>query len=230
MKSKWLHRKNNRKLILFCNGWGMDENPFILLKSREWNVLMFYDYVSLEPDLNLSSLFYDYREIVLIAWSMGVWAGQQLFFPFREKLKAALAVNGTLCPIDNQYGIPVDVALTTLDNFDDQQRRKFYHRMCRDRNNYRLFLENQPARSVESQKSELSYLLTTVDCDKQIEPIYSCVLVGTHDYIVPTASQLDFWSKQIIRQVNGYHFMFYAYKCWDDIILQAEENLNGSGS
>ena len=230
MKSKWLHRRKNKKLILFCNGWGMDENPFIPLKSREWNVLMFHDYISLEPDLNLNSLFYDYKEIVLIAWSMGVWAGQQLFSSFRENLKTALAINGTLCPVDNQYGIPVDVVLATLNNFDELKRRKFYHRMCRKQNNYRLFLENQPTRSVGSQKRELSHLLTTVDCDKQNEPIYNSVLVGDHDYIVPTASQLKFWPKQIVKQINAYHFLFYAYKCWDEIILEAEEKMNGSGS
>jgi len=231
VRSKWLHRKNNKRLILFCNGWGMDEHPFVPLTSREWNVLMFYDYSSsLIPDLDLYGLFKDYREIVLVSWSMGVWVGQQLFSPFREDLKTALAVNGTLCPVDDQYGIPVGVALATMDSFDEQQRGKFYHRMCRDRDQYRLFLENQPARSVGSQQRELVHLLKIVDCDKQIEPVYNCALVGNHDYIVPTANQLNFWSKQIVRQVNGYHFLFYAYKCWDELIVEAEENVNGTES
>jgi len=230
VRSKWLHRKENRKLILFCNGWGMDANPFVPLESHEWNVLMFYDYTDLVSNPSLNSLFEDYREIVLIGWSMGVWAGQQLFAPYRGKLKLALAVNGTLCPVNDQYGIPMDVVRATIENFNEQQRRKFYHRMCREQNSFRLFQKNQPARSVDSQKRELEHLLKIVDCKQQTEPVYNCVLVGDHDYIMPTANQLDFWPKKIIRQVNGYHFLFYAYQSWDEIVLEAEESVNGSGS
>ena len=222
VKSKWLHRKENRKLIFFCNGWGMDEYPLIPLKSHEWNVLMFYDYIDLVPDHDLRELFENFEVIVLVAWSMGVWAGQQLFLPFQKNLKAALAVNGTLCPIDDQFGIPVKVAQATLDGFDKRQRMKFYQRMCRDREVYRDFVDYQPLRSVDNQKRELAHLLNTVDCNEQTESIYTCALVANHDYIIPTANQLNFWPKEIIQRVNGYHFLFYTYQSWDEIVLAAD--------
>ncbi len=230
MRSKWLHRKENGKLMLFCNGWGMDEYPLLPLQSHEWNVLMFYDYVDLVPDHNLRELFKSYEETVLVAWSMGVWAGQQLFSPFQKDLKAALAVNGTLCPIDDQFGIPVNVVQATLAGFDKKQRTKFYHRMCRDRTLYRTFLDYQPARGVDNQKTELAHLLKTVACDEQTEPIYTYALVADHDYIIPTANQLNFWPEKIVRRVSGYHFLFYAYQSWDEIVLEAERKMNGSES
>ena len=80
----------------------MDEYPFSPLKSNEWNVIMFYDYSDLVPDLDLATIFSEYEEIVLIAWSMGVWAGQQIFSSFKDDLQGALAINGTLCPVDDE--------------------------------------------------------------------------------------------------------------------------------
>lgn len=220
MKSKWLHQKRSDKLIVFCNGWGMDEYPLAPLESHEWNVLMFYDYADLTPDQDLHKLVDEYKEIVLIAWSMGVWVGQELFNPFITELKAALAVNGTLFPIDDQFGIPEDVVQATLANLDEKQRLKFYHRMCRDRALYRSFLSNQPQRSVESQRNELAVLLETAQGHSREKSIYDCAFVSEHDFIMPTKNQLDFWPEKIVRQIDGTHFPFYAYSSWDEIVAE----------
>jgi pimeloyl-[acyl-carrier protein] methyl ester esterase len=218
VKSKWLHRKKSDKLIFFCNGWGMDEHPFTPLESSEWNVLMFYDYTDLRTDQNLVQLIDKYTEVVLVAWSMGVWVGQQLFHPFSDNLTASLAINGSLKPIDDQFGIPEDIAQGTHDSLDEKQRLKFYGRMCKDRTLYRDFLTNQPQRSVESQKIELGVLLNITRDTSIRKSIYDCVLVSEHDYIIPTKSQLNFWPEKIIRHVNGSHFLFYSYENWDDIV------------
>jgi len=218
VKSKWLHQKESDNLIFFCNGWGMDEHPFSPLESHEWNVLMFYDYSDLIPDQDLHKLVDKYEEIVLVAWSMGVWAGQQLFLPFLTELKASLAINGTLCPIDDQFGIPEDVVQATLANLDEKQRLKFYHRMCRDRALYRSFLNNQPLRSVESQRRELAALLKTARVHSSEKSIYDCALVSDHDRIMPTKNQLNFWPEEIVRRIDASHFLFYAYSSWDEII------------
>ncbi len=156
----------------------MDERALAGLDSHGWNVLMLYDYADLVPDQDLEELFRSYEEIALVAWSMGVWVGQQIFSPFRQQLQACLAINGTLCPIDDQFGIPKDVVRGTLENFDKKQRLKFYHRMCRDREVYRRFVREQPARSVENQKIELVALLETAGCEPEQESLYQRVLVA----------------------------------------------------
>jgi pimeloyl-[acyl-carrier protein] methyl ester esterase len=218
VKSKWLHQKKSNKLIFFCNGWGMDEHPLTPLESHEWNVLMFYDYTDLTLDQDLHKLVDEYQEIVLIAWSMGVWVGQQLFYPFLRDLTASLAINGTLCPIDDQFGIPEDVVRATLANLDENQRLKFYLRMCRERVLYRNFLDNQPQRSVESQRKELAVLLEIARCHSSEKSIYEYVLVSEQDRIMPTKNQLSCWPDKIVRRVDGSHFLFYAYGSWDEIV------------
>lgn len=196
----------------------MDEHPFTPLESHEWNILMLYDYADLIPDQDLQKLFGAYKKIVLVAWSMGVWAGQQLFYPFLSELTASLAINGTLCPIDDQLGIPEDIVRGTLANLDEKQRLKFYHRMCRDRVLYRSFLNNQPLRSVESQRRELAALLETARDGSREKSIYNCAVVSEHDRIMPTKNQLNFWPEKIVRRVDGSHFLFNAYGSWDELI------------
>ena len=56
MKYKWLNQKNNQKLIVFFNGWGMDEFVVNHLQAEEYDVLMFYDYNSLTIDFDLKTL------------------------------------------------------------------------------------------------------------------------------------------------------------------------------
>ncbi|MCF8055346.1 MAG: DUF452 family protein [Desulfocapsa sp.] len=222
MKSKWLYRRESNKLIIFCNGWGMDERPFAGLESHDWDVLMLYDYVDLVPDQDLEGLFNSYEETALIAWSMGVWVGQQIFAPYRQQLHTTLAANGTLCPIDDRFGIPQDVAQSTLEHFNEKQRLKFYHRMCRDRESYRRFVREQPARSVENQKKELHALLETVGCNPQEKSLYQRTLVADHDFIMPTSNQLNFWPEKMVKRLDGYHFLFYSYRSWDEIVGEAE--------
>ena len=200
----------------------MDELPLAALESHDWDVLMFYDYVDLVPDKDLGKLLSSYDETALIAWSMGVWAGQQIFSSYRQQLKTSLAVNGTLCPIDDQFGIPKAVVQATMEHFDEKQRLKFYHRMCRDREVYRRFVREQPVRSVENQKEELAALLETAGCKREEEPLYQRALVADHDFIMPTANQLNFWPEKMVKQRSGTHFLFYSYQSWDEIVGEAE--------
>ncbi|AGF79921.1 hypothetical protein UWK_03404 [Desulfocapsa sulfexigens DSM 10523] len=196
----------------------MDERPFIPLTSDRWNILMFYNYADLRTDQDLHGLMGQYEDIVLIAWSMGVWAGQRLFQPFKKNLRVALAINGTPCPIDDQFGIAEAVVRGTLDNLNEKQRLKFYYRMCRDRLLYSRFLENQPLRSVEDQRCELGALLKNACHCQGEESIYDCALVSEHDLVMPTQNQLNYWPEKRVRRVDGSHFLFYGYGSWDEIV------------
>ena len=57
MEYKWLSQKNNNKLIIFFNGWGMDEFPVKHLASDDYDIIMFYKYHSLHNAILL--LFLD---------------------------------------------------------------------------------------------------------------------------------------------------------------------------
>lgn len=221
MKSAWLHQRRKERLIIFCNGWGMDANPFLPLGASEYDVLMLSDYHDLALDCDLAALFTRYRITYLVSWSMGVWIGQQIFQPWSHCLKGAIAINGTLCPVHDQFGIPVQLYSATLENFSAHSRLKFYRRMCRDRKTYETFLGNQPARSLENQLLELTALQGQVSCQPAEDAIYTKILIVDQDLVVPTSHQIAFWQGREVMRLEGAHFLFYRWNSWDDLVAGA---------
>ena len=56
MKYKWLNKHQNNNIIVFFNGWGMDESVVHHLDFSDYDVVMFYDYNNLETDFDFSSI------------------------------------------------------------------------------------------------------------------------------------------------------------------------------
>ncbi len=216
MKSCWQHRANREKLLVFCNGWGMDERPFLPLASRDLDVLHCYDFRQIDIDAVLPEIG-AYRERVLLSWSMGVWGGQQIFGESSEQFDRTIAVNGTLCPVDDRFGIPRNLFAGTLEGWSQITRQKFYRRLCGNGEIERRFLQHQPARSLADQRQELAYYLDAADCGKREQSIYREVVVAEKDRIVPTANQLAFWGERATMLADS-HFPFYRWHCWDDLL------------
>lgn len=214
----WLHKENRNRLIVFCNGWGMDGQPFRPLESHEYDVLNLYDFRNLECNKELDTLLAGYGEYILIGWSMGVWAGQKIFAESSYQFTRTIAINGTLCPIDDHYGIPRELFVGTMKGWSDLARCKFYHRLCGSMEIEHCFLANQPDRSLTDQQDELAYYLDAACCMKREESMYSEVIVSDRDRIVPTAHQLEFWGKEVAVQLAGSHFPFYHFSRWDDLL------------
>lgn len=219
MKSCWLHRSGRPNLILFCNGWGMDQYPFQPLGSMSQDVLMLYDYTDIpsEPQDIIRSMD-GYHSITLVAWSMGVAYAQKLFANCSSLFTKTIAVNGTLCPINDHCGIPVKVFAATRDDFSERARLKFYRRMCRDKLLLKVFLGNQPRRSVQSQQAELAAIYLDSVCETEEISIYSNVVISQNDYIMPTLNQLNFWKNSPTHLLSGAHFPFYLWESWDDLL------------
>jgi len=222
MKSEWLHRQQKERLIILCNGWGMDANPFLPLGAREYDVLILSDYRDLSLDCDLATLIDSYQSAFLVSWSMGVWVGQQIFQPWSHRLQGAIAINGTLCPIHDQFGIPEQIYGATLEQFHAASRQKFYRRMCRDRKVFDTFLTHQPQRSVVDQRWELVALQRQVSCQTAEDAIYRHIVIAGQDMVVPTTNQLAFWQGRAIRLVEGNHFLFYRWNSWDELMGMIE--------
>ena len=75
MKQYFIIKNNQKHLLLFFAGWGMDETPFLQIHPTDKDWMICYDYRSLEFD---ADILQEYSEITLIAWSMGVWAASQI--------------------------------------------------------------------------------------------------------------------------------------------------------
>ncbi len=229
MKHSWLHQLQWQKerLIVFCNGWGMDGRPFQHLGASETDVLMLFDYRDLSLDCDLAALCKRYQSVFLVSWSMGVWVGQQIFRSWSHCLSGAVAINGTLCPIHDHFGIPVAVYGATLEQLDATSLLKFYRRMCRERKILDTFLVHQPQRSVENQRNELAALQEMARCEGCETAIYQDILIADQDLVFPASNQLAFWQRgqdgQRVHSMKGSHFPFYDWKSWDDLLNAAVE-------
>ena len=137
MKQTFIIRNNQRHLLLFFAGWGMDETPFLSIHPAECDWMICYDYRSLEFDTTLIQV---YSEITLIAWSMGVWAASQVMKQYPSlPVSQSTALNGTLYPIHETEGITPSVFEGTLQRLNEQTLLKFQRRMCGSAADYKAF-------------------------------------------------------------------------------------------
>ena len=162
---------------------------------------MFYDYNSLDIDL---SILEKYTEKYLVAWSMGVMCATL----FNIKYKTATAVNGTLKPIDNTYGIPVKIYNLTLQGLTPAGAQKFVMNMFKEKNiNFKI------NRDFENIKKELAVLKTYVaNTDFQ----YNRVIISSDDKIIPSKNQSNFWG--IEPNTNSGHCPFFLFNSWSELL------------
>ncbi|MGL1931869.1 MAG: DUF452 family protein [Desulfotalea sp.] len=199
-------RKTDKSLLIFFNGWGMDENPILPFVPVNRDLLIIYDYRKF--DFSELSLFLDdYDNCEIISWSMGVLAGQEaLSLPaLSTKCKFALAINTTLQPINDEFGIPLNIYKDMTNNFLSSLE-KFQKGMClRDLG---FFLKHKSLRSSKDQLEELEILYKKKISYIEKDSLFNAVLIGRGDKIIPAKNQLKFWQKtpKIIRSLAHYPF------------------------
>ena len=125
MQYKWLNKQNNKKLIVFFNGWGMDEKAVEHLECNNYDILTFYDYRNFEIE---TFDFSKYEKKYLIAWSMGVYVCNY-FYDLFKNFDKFIAINGTQKPIDDEFGIPKIIYNLTVENFNDLSCAKFFKKI-----------------------------------------------------------------------------------------------------
>ena len=227
MKYKWLNRRENKKIILFYNGWGMDENVVKHLDTENYDVLMFYDYNNLDTDFDFE-LLNIYEEKNLIAWSMGVMVAT-LIPPLTRHFVTpsptrgegiVVAINGTLKPIDAEFGIHPRIYDLTINGFNEKGRERFISSMFDIQASSSLF---PLAREINEQHTELIALKEL--CDSTLTPaftlgegkvFYNNILISDNDKIIPTKSQVAFWG--IEPNIKGGHCPFFQFSKWSELL------------
>ena len=224
MKYKWLNQKNNQKLIIFFNGWGMDENVVKHLDVEDYDVLMFYDYNNLDTDFDFE-LLNIYEEKNLIAWSMGVmvsaYLAPSLALPLGEGKRTA--INGTLRPIDEEYGIHPKIYDLTIKGFNEKGRDRFIKSMFDAQTPHPNSLSKE--REIKEQLSELVALKEICASTPPPNPLpqgagerslYNKILISDNDKIIPTKSQIAFWG--IEPNIKGGHCPFFQFRKWSELL------------
>lgn len=202
MNYKWINKINTDKLIIFFNGWGMDEKIISHLDCEDYNVIVFYDYNNLDIDIDLSS----YREKHLIAWSMGTMIATLFDF---GSMESATAICGTPLAIDDTYGIPERIYNLTIRGFSETSSQKFMERMFIERPDLKTFSN----RTFESKLSELKQMLMYKP-NRDFK--YTKAIVADSDKIIPTKNQLNYWDNPII--INSGHCPFMLYSKWSELL------------
>lgn len=219
-----LHLQSNdsENLILFFCGWGMDENPFSILKNNS-DVLYVYDYTTPEfPGFDFSK----YKQVSLLAFSYGVYASGIATLPDDLKFEKSTAINGTLIPVDENYGVPLRQFELT-EKMDSSTVVKFRQRLfggVKAKEHFEIFEKNLPQRSAQSCTDELSGMKKYVPVLPVPQRKFDKVYIGLHDRCVPTRNQKNFWHKicqnnedsNIIELETG-HFPFYNYESIEEL-------------
>lgn len=206
MKYKWLNRKFTDNLIIFFNGWGMDENVVKHLNHENVDVVMFYDYNDLETDFKLP---FEYKSIKLVAWSMGVMIASIVMPLLKINLEHSVAINGTLFPIDAEYGINPKIYDLTVNSFNENVRNQFVRNMFTNKDTREFEL----IRTLDNQKSEL---IALKKYKSNTDFKYDRVLISDNDKIIPTKNQVNYW--KIGPNLKGGHCPFFSFKSWGEIL------------
>lgn len=218
MNSQFLHKKNNQAVILFFNGWGMDEHAIQHVKPIHADILMLNDYRSLSFD---ESCLKNYKTIYVIAWSLGVWVANVWMQQSKQKIDRSIAINGTCMPINSGFGIAPDVFQATIDNWTIAGRNKFQLRMFKDRSIYSANEDKLPHRSLENQKEELIFLQQIIQQPHVGTYEWNKIFIGMDDLIIPASNQSLFWKdkNKHISITSMPHYPFLELKSWEDILL-----------
>jgi Uncharacterized protein conserved in bacteria len=201
----------------------MDEQPFIGIKSKEYDVFIIYDYSVFEDFTNIKQEILKYSQICLIAWSMGVWAAERCLENESICFTKAIAINGTLKPINDVEGIPESIYNGTIKNLPEVLP-KFNLRMCGGKNGLEYYLERCSKRNALEIKEELIkikelFLQENSTNHNSVKWDYS--IISLKDNIFPTNNQLTFWERykraKIIK-IDSYHYPFKLLNNWEKII------------
>lgn len=225
MKSHTLISNNkNEKLIVFFSGWSMDYNQVSHLISESYDVIVFYDYKNIE--FNYESFFSitkKYNSVYLIAWSMGVYISNIILKNNSDLFTNTIAINGTLVPIDDKYGIPERVYDSTIKNFLPDTLEKTFLHLCGNKEIFDKFSAFKPERTYEDQKEELYILRNLVSSHKEEHNIFKNAVISRYDHIMPYRNQFRFWNgKAECHIINSTHIPWFIWNSWENVINYAQ--------
>lgn len=220
MKSCWLNNQNNENLIVFFAGWSFDEKPFKFLQCNNYDVLFVYDYNNFEIPEKLKNI-QNYKHKYLITWSMGVFVAnllKDIFTDFEYKM----AINGTISPVDNEFGIPVKMFELTLKHAKIGLEGKFYKNVFQTEEEFQKYKKTPVERTIENRVSELENLYSEIKEQKEItaKEFYDFAIVSEFDKIIPPKNQIASHNKNTVKvlKIPYGHFPFYHYSSWDEFL------------
>lgn len=191
MNHELISNEGSHRLLLIFAGWGMDAGVFAGLARPGYDVMVVWDYRSFYIDWTCVET---YDEVCLLAWSMGVFAASQTTQAIDYKITKRVAVNGTLWPINDNYGIPEDIFYGTLNGLCERSIAKFNRRMCNIREDFELFSAHAPQRQVDELRDELQAVADRLLLATPSQARWDLAVISRHDRIFPFYNQQRAWT------------------------------------
>lgn len=192
-------------IIIFFNGWGMDEKILKKLENKTnyevLNISFPYkiDKVKLE----------NYKRKIFVGWSFGVYYMCEFLNKNKDiSYEDVIAINGTP-EIIGKNGIPEKVYNLTLKHMNEENLEKFYINM-----DYKFMTKSK---KIDELIYELQYLK---DNYSPQENKVSKAIISINDKIIKNKNQNKYYeSKDVeIKKVDGGHYIFSQLKSWEDIL------------
>lgn len=189
------------RLILILAGWAMDANPFYSLSRPGYDIAVVWGYDNTDPDWTFTE---QYREICLVAWSLGV-AAAGITEPISGRITRRLAVAGTPTAVDDSTGIPRSIFEGTRRGLSEAGLRKFYRRVCGNASAFDAFMEHAPARELPELAAELDLFLSA-DAPNSSGLPWDVAIIPENDLIFPPVNQHKAWEGVMTVSVPSPHF------------------------
>lgn len=219
MKTHIRRRENNKDLVIVFGGWGVDRHAFLPLCTDDHDLILYYNYSADEPLVLPDRKTYD--SIILIAWSLGVWAAEHMLKSANLIPDLSIAVNGTPVPADDRYGIPLDIFEGTLNNINESGMEKFNLRVFGTKSVLDNNLDKLSLRPVKSFEDELRWLYNRImeTPDKKFH--WNIALSCTQDRVFPPGNMIAYWetrdeTKHI--QMDLPHYPFHHWGTFNKMI------------
>ena len=207
MNIDFLRRAGCPTLELFFAGWGMDSRPFAWAAdsphTAHCDFAVCYDYSDMTLD---AEALRPYSEVRVRAWSLGVYAASLVLPGLHCAVSSALAINGTLTPVDDTLGIPVAVYDATLENLSAESVDRFNRRMCGAHR--AVFEARRPVRTVDSLLTELRHIREcAARTDRAQFTDWNMAVLSKKDRIFPIANMRKAWSAIPVLELDEPHYM-----------------------
>ena len=192
------------------------------------DLLALYDYRDLEQSDDLADLPWDsYEAVTIVAWSLGVWAAEQVvphwsILPTKQRL---IAVAGSPYPMHDQWGIPKQIFVGTLEGLTDENRQRFNRRMCGGKRYKQLYdiLSERPTTELRDELQAVYDSLAIPEASESTPHIrlaWDLAIIGERDQIFPEKNLSTLWKAVNVPTLllpDGYHYLFDLWQSWSEL-------------
>ena len=212
MNIDFLRRSGSPTLELFFAGWGMDSRPFAWAAdaphTADCDFAVCYDYTDIQLDKvnQANAKLHGYSKVRVRAWSLGVYAASLVLPDLGCNVSTAVAINGTLWPVDDELGIPHAVYDATAANLTAESLERFNRRMCGAHRP--VFEARRPLRTVDSLRAELLNIREcAADRAKPQFTGWTQAVLSSRDKIFPIANMRRAWPATPQFELDEPHYM-----------------------